>query len=330
MKQRLSFFLPIIFLLLLFVCCFFSIFYGVKSTNLTIITDIITQKNTNSFYYDVVLARIPRTIFGILAGAALGIAGTLMQIITKNPIADPSILGVNSGASFFVLCGISFLHIQNKNHFIWFAFLGGLCAAIFVFFIAGSSKMTPVKLALSGAATSTFLYSMTNIILFLNLQTMEMFRFWQIGSIGGASFSDIKTMLPYLLLGFLISFLLLPYIHILMLGDEHAVTLGVPVVFIRTSIILASVLLCSATTALAGPIGFIGLIVPHIVKKFCGANIYKLLPLSGILGACVLLFADTLGRILGRPSEMETGIITALIGGPIFILTICKQKGREQ
>ena len=172
----------------------------------------------------IVLARVPRTVFGVLAGAALGMSGLLMQSITRNPIADPSILGVNTGASLFVVCGIAFFHIQSGNQYIWLAFAGAALTAVLVYGLAsvGTGGATPIRLALAGAAASTALQSLVNTVMLPNTQVMDQFRFWQVGSISGASWEDIKLMSPYLAVGFVLAFFLVPSLNTLALGDDES------------------------------------------------------------------------------------------------------------
>ena len=318
-------------IVLLLICAFLSIACGVKSVGIQSIIGAFITNDASALEVNIVQARIPRTVFGILAGAALGISGLLMQSITRNPIADPSILGVNTGASLFVVCGIAFFHIQSGNQYIWLAFIGAALTAILVYGLAsvGTGGATPIRLALAGAAASTALQSLVNTIMLPNTQVMDQFRFWQVGSISGASWQDIRLISPYLVVGFLLAFFMVPSLNTLALGDDVATGLGVNVMMVRGLSALAAVLLCASVTALAGPISFIGLMVPHLICAFVGPDLKKIMPLSAICGACVLLISDVLGRILGRPGELESGIITALIGGPVFIVIIRKVKVRS-
>lgn len=318
------------FLALLF-CIFLSITLGEKSIRLADIRNALGNTEHPSFGVHVIQARIPRTIFGILAGAALSISGALMQAITRNPIADPSILGVNTGASLFVVCGISFWHITTGTQYIWLAFLGALVTSFLVFGIAsvGQGGAAPIKLALAGAAANIALQSIINTIMLPNAQVMEQFRFWQIGSIGGTDWKDIIIFLPYLLIGLVGSLALAPSLNTLLLGDEAASGLGLNVRKVRLLGALFGVLLCGSVTALAGPIGFLGLMIPHFIRLLLGADMRIVLPLSALAGSCLLLLADTAGRLLGSPGELETGIITALAGAPVFIMIVRKAKVRS-
>ena len=314
MKKHRFFLTGIISLSCLAFCVLASVACGAKSVGFQTVIRSLFHLGESSFDANVVQARIPRTVFGVLAGAALSISGALMQAITRNPIADPSILGVNTGASLFVVFGIAFLHINKGIQYIGLAFAGAALTAILVYGLAsiGHGGATPIKLALAGAAAST--------------AVMDQFRFWQTGSISGADWADIRLLLPCFVIGFFLSIFLAPSLNALALGDDAATGLGLNVPLIRASSALAGVLLCASTTALAGPIGFVGLMIPHLMRLLLGPDMRKILPLSAVGGACLLLFADVLGRILGRPGELESGIVTALIGAPVFIFIIRKAK----
>ena len=318
----------ILCLSLLSVIAMFSVSLGVKRIAFSKVMEVIFGNDLDSIEATIILQRIPRTVFGILAGGALGISGALMQSITRNPIADPSILGVNTGASLFVVAGIAFFNITAAYQYIWLAIIGAGLTAVFVYSVASMGKdgATPLKLALSGSAVSIVLGSLVSTIMLPNNRVMEAFRFWQVGSIGSATWENIALISPFLILGFIISMLISGYLNNLALGDEAATALGTNVVLTRSVGALASVLLCGAATALAGPIGFIGLIIPHIVRLVFGSEMSKMLPLSFIGSGILLLLSDILGRIIGSPGETEVGIVTAVLGAPIFIFAI--RKGR--
>ena len=321
--RRILFLIAIVSLLILTV--FASVAFGAKAVSINSIISAFLAKDSSSYEVSVVLARFPRTAFGLIAGAALAISGVLMQALTGNPIADPSILGVNTGASLFVVVGIAFLNIQTGFAYIWLAFIGATVTAVFVYGLSsiGGGGVTPIKLALAGAAASTALSSLTIAIMLPNNQVMDRFRFWQSGSIGGAGWNDISLLLPFLIIGFILSIYLSSSLNVLAMGDEVATGLGVHIGRVRILSAFAGVLLCASTTALAGPIGFIGLMVPHFVRMIFGNDLKWVIPVSAITGAVLLLFADVLGRMINSPGELEVGIVTAIMGAPIFIL-ICK------
>ena len=318
----------ILCLALLSIMAVFSISLGAKNIAFSKVVDVLLGNDPDSLEAAIILQRIPRTVFGILAGGALGISGALMQSITRNPIADPSILGVNTGASLFVVAGISFFNITVAYQYIWLGITGAGVTAVFVYSVASMGKdgATPLKLALSGSAVSIVLGSLVSTIMLPNNRVMEAFRFWQVGSIGSATWENIMLISPFLIVGFIISMFISGYLNNLALGDEAATALGTNVVMTRTIGALASVLLCGATTALAGPIGFVGLIIPHIIRLIFGSEMSKMLPLSFLGSALLMLISDVIGRIISLPGETEVGIVTAVLGAPVFILAI--RKGR--
>ena len=318
----------ILCLALLSIMVIFSISLGAKSIAFSKVADVLLGNDPDSLEAAIILQRIPRSVFGILAGGALGISGALMQSITRNPIADPSILGVNTGASLFVVVGIAFFNITVAYQYIWLAIIGAGVTAVFVYSVASMGKdgATPLKLALSGSAVSIVLGSLVSTIMLPNNRVMEAFRFWQVGSIGSATWENIMLISPFLIVGFIISMFISGYLNNLALGDEAATALGTNVVMTRTIGALSSVLLCGATTALAGPIGFVGLIIPHIIRLIFGSEMSKMLPLSFLGSAILMLVSDIIGRIISLPGETEVGIVTAVLGAPVFILAI--RKGR--
>ncbi len=320
--------ITIIGITLLLISVFLSITYGAKSVGLSDVWNAILGKNPDSYNVNVVQARLPRTFFGIIAGASLSISGVLMQSITRNPIADPSILGVNTGASLFIVFGISFFNIQSKLSYMGLAFIGALLTSLFVYRLAsmGYSGATPIKLAISGAAISTALSSLISIIVMPDSSVMTTYRFWQIGSIGGTSMDDIMLLLPFTILAIIVSFLLSGNLDTMLLSEETAKSLGLNIAGTRILAALCGVLLCACTTALAGPISFIGLMIPHLIRSSIGSTHKPLIILSGIYGGGILLISDVLGRILGAPGELESGIMTALIGAPVFVYIIRKAK----
>ncbi len=323
--------LPVLFigsLLLLSLCILASLAFGARSVSLTEVANALFAFNRTNLNELVVYERIPRTVFGIIAGAALGVSGAIMQAITRNPIADPSVLGVNTGASLFVVAGIAFFNIGSAGQYIWFALAGAAITSLFVYGIGsmGHGGATPIKLALAGAATSAALTSVVSAIILPRTEVMNSFRFWQAGSIGGATWEGILTVLPFIVVGLVVGLLISPSLDALALGDDVATGLGVRTGLIRLAGAFAGVLLCGATTALAGPIGFIGLMIPHIIRLLCGPNLRLIIPMSAIGGAILLTMSDVVGRLIGSPSELETGIVTAFIGAPILIIIAMRSK----
>lgn len=278
-----------------------------------------------------VALRIPRTLLALLAGGALGLAGAVMQGVTRNPLADPGILGVNMGASLAVVIGVAWFGMSSAYAYIWTAILGAACAAIFVYAIGslGRGGATPLKLALAGAATSVAFASMVIAIVLPRGDIAGGIHSWQIGGVGGATYDRILPVLPFLVVGFAISLLSARKLNSLALGDELAAGLGESVAMARAVASLGAILLCGGITAVCGPIGFLGLVVPHVCRLLIGVDYRWLLPLSALGGACLLLAADVLGRVVARPAEIDVGIVTALIGAPFFIWIVRRQRVRD-
>ncbi len=320
----------ILLMILLGICMIASLAFGSRVVGWTDILDGLFHPDAQSHEANVIRQRVVRTIFSLMCGAALGISGALMQSVTRNPIADPSILGVNTGASLFVVCGIAFFNISSANQYIWLAIAGAILTAIFVFGIGsmGSGGATPLKLVLAGAATSAILSSLVVAVMIPRTNVMDQFRFWQVGSVGAGNWDSISLFIPFLIVGILIAFIAAPALNALALGDDVATGLGVRTVTIRMAAAFGGVLLCGAATALAGPIGFIGLLATHLIRLVIGADLRYVIPLSALSGAIILTISDVLGRLLGSPGELEVGIVTAFVGAPILILITMKAKMR--
>ena len=278
----------------------------------------------------VVAVRVPRTLLAALAGAALGLSGAVMQGVTRSPLADPGILGVNAGAAMAVVIGIAWFGMEALPAYLWTAILGAGLAAGLVYAVGslGRGGATPLKLALAGAATSIAVTSLTLAIILPRNDITGSVRSWQIGGVGGATGEAILAMLPFLVAGFVLSLLSARSLNMLALGDETAAALGVAVGPSRFLAAAGAVLLCGATTAICGPIGFVGLVVPHLCRLVLGVDHRWLLPASALTGAALLIFSDVLGRIIARPAELDVGIVTAFVGAPAFIWIVRRRRLR--
>lgn len=318
-------------LVLLGICVVASLVLGSRSVGFDELIAGLFHPDIDSYGANVVRQRIARTVFSLFCGAALGVSGALMQAVTRNPIADPSILGVNTGASLFVVCGIAFLNISTANQYIWLAIVGAMITAIFVYGIGsmGRGGATPLKLVLAGAATSAALSSFVSAIIIPRSYVMDQFRFWQVGSVGSGNWSSITTFLPFLIVGLVIGILAASALNALALGDEVATGLGVRTGTLRLIAALAGVLLCGATTALAGPIGFVGLLATHIIRLILGPDLRYVIPMAALSGAIILTISDVFGRLVGSPGELEVGVVTAFIGAPLLIIIAMKAKVRS-
>lgn len=278
-----------------------------------------------------VAGRVPRTLLAMLAGAALAISGVALQGVTRNPLADPQILGLNSGASLAVVIGIVFFNMTSTVAYIWVAMLGSAITALFVYSVGslGRGGATPLKLALAGAATGVALSSLVSAVLLPRAAALDVFRFWQIGGVGGATFPKLTLVIPFLLVGLAIVWLSSRGLNSLSLGDELAAGLGENVVRSRLVAAAGGVVLCAAATAVCGPIGFVGLVVPHACRLLVGVDHRWLVPFSGIVGALLLTVADILGRVVARPEQIDVGIVTAILGAPFFIWIVRRQRVRD-
>jgi len=264
----------------------------------------------------------------VVVGAALGLAGTVAQGATRNPIADPGILGVNVGAALFVVLGISLAGASSLSGYVWFAFAGAAIATVVVYSVAsvGREGATPVKLALVGSAVAAACGSLITAIVLTDTAALNTIRFWQVGAIAGRGYDVFWQMLPTLLLGIALALVLGRQLNGLALGDDVARGLGQRVGLTRTLGAAAIVLLCGSATAAAGPIVFVGLAVPHIVRAFVGTDYRRILLGSLVLGPVILLACDIIGRTIVQPGELEVGIVTAVVGAPFFIALVRRRR----
>ena len=277
-----------------------------------------------------VAVRMPRTALAVLAGAALGLAGAVMQGISRNPLADPGILGVNAGAALFVVVGIAWFDISGAQSFLWLGIAGAGVTAVFVYLIgsAGQGGATPLKLTLAGTATSVAVSAFIIAVVLPRNDIAGSVQSWQVGGIGGASFETILPALPFALVGLALSLASARVLNALALGEELATGLGQSVALGRVMAAAGAVILCGTATALCGPIGFVGLVVPHLCRMIAGVDYKLVLPLSALAGASMLGLSDVLGRVIARPNELDVGIVTAFVGAPFFIWTVRRQRMR--
>jgi iron complex transport system permease protein len=265
--------------------------------------------------------RVPRTIIGLLAGAALGLSGAVLQGVTRNPLADPGIMGVNAGAAAAVVAAITFLGVHGVATYIWFAFAGAAFATVLVYAIGsiGRDGATPVKLALAGAAVTAGLTSFVSGMVMTNDVTLNELRFWQVGSLAGRYAPVVTGVAPFVIVGCLAALLCGRWLNALALGEDTARSLGVRVGRTRLAMFAVVAVLCGAATAACGPIVFVGLAVPHLARLVCGPDYRWILPYSLVLGPLVLLCADVLGRVLAGDGELQVGVMLGVLGAPFFI-----------
>ncbi|WP_443075819.1 FecCD family ABC transporter permease [Streptomyces sp. TRM 70351] len=270
--------------------------------------------------------RLPRTLLGLLAGLALGLAGGVMQALTRNPLADPGLLGINAGASAAVVSAIAFLGVTAYTGYVWFAFLGAAAVSVLVYTVGGGRGATPARLALAGAALNAALYSYVNAAMILDAASLERMRFWTVGSLASARADVVVQLAPFAVGGALLALGLARPLNAMAMGDDSARALGARPARVRAGAITAVTLLCGAATAACGPIVFVGLIVPHLVRALTGPDLRWLLPYCAVLAPVLLLGADVLGRVVARPGELQVGIVTAVLGGPVFLYFVRRRR----
>ncbi|MGV9557937.1 FecCD family ABC transporter permease [Streptomyces sp. NPDC003401] len=278
-------------------------------------------------YGDVVVGeRVSRTVLGLLVGAALGLSGTVLQALTRNPLADPGLLGINAGASAAVVTAITYFGVTSVSGYVWFAFLGAATVGALVWFLGGSRGATPVRLALAGTALSAALFGYVQAVMIMDKVALARMRFWTVGSLTSATNDTIWRVLPFLAVGTLLSFALARPLNAMAMGDDTARALGAHLNRTRALSMLAATVLCGAATAACGPIVFVGLMVPHVVRSFTGPDLRWIMPYAAVLSPVLLLGSDVIGRVVARPSEVQVGIVTALIGGPVFIHLVRRRR----
>ncbi|AWB93892.1 FecCD family ABC transporter permease [Aeromicrobium chenweiae] len=307
------------------VVCFFSITLGSRGVGLATIWRAFTDYDPSSASETVIREmRVPRTLIGLFAGAALGLSGVILQGVTRNPLADPGIMGINAGAAAFIVFGIMVLGTQDVSTYVWFAFAGAGLATVTVYGIAslGREGATPVKLALAGAAVTAVLTSVTSAIVMTNVEALNELRFWQVGSLAGRYFPVFWQTVPFLLVGLLVALGTGRALNGLALGEDLALALGQRVRLTRVVMFATVAVLCGAATAACGPIVFIGLVVPHVARLLCGPDYRWILPYTLLLTPTVLLLADILGRVAVAPGELQVGVVLGVLGAPAFIALV--------
>ena len=268
--------------------------------------------------------RVPRTIIGMLAGAGFAVAGALTQGVTRNPLGAPGILGTNAGAAFAVVTAIYSAGITTPAGYVWFAFAGALGATVLVYLVAsaGASEPTPVKLALAGAIVSALLGSWTAALLLLDLETLDQARFWLAGSISGRGTEEVELLLPVIAVALVVALSMGRQVNALSLGEEVATGLGQRTALVRAIAGLCVVALAGSAVAMAGPVAFVGLAVPHIVRSVVGPDYRWIILYSALLGPCMLLGADVVGRLIASPAELQVDIVSAAVGAPFLIYLV--------
>ena len=314
----------------LLAACVTSIVLGSRDVGWADIWAGVTGE-TDGFAQAAVAKRVPRTALAAAAGSALAVSGLVLQGITRNPLADPGILGINIGASLAIATGIAWFGLSTATGYIWVAILGAALTSVFVWVVGslGRGGSTPLKLTLAGAATTAALTSFVTAVVLPRPDISENVVSWQIGGVGGATDDKLWQVAPFLLVGGLICAWCARGLNMLGLGDELAAGLGERVARTRLLAALGAVVLAGATTAITGPIIFLGLVVPHFCRLLVGVDHRWLLPFTAVGGATLLVVSDVVGRVVAPPSEVDVGMITALVGAPVFIAVARRGKVRE-
>lgn len=308
-----------IILFILSICA--SILLGYTNTTWKMAIDAYTNFNGSNEHIIIQTTRVPRALIAAAVGSSLAIAGAIMQALSKNPLASPGIMGVNAGAGFFVVLTVTFFASASLNQLTWSAFLGAAVAAITVYFLGsvGREGLTPMKLTLAGAAMAAFFSSFTQGLLVVNEKALEEVLFWLAGSVQGRDLEILQSVLPYLVIAWIGSLLLANSINVLSMGEDVAKGLGQRTVLIKLLSAVVVVLLAGGAVAIAGPIGFIGIVIPHLARSIVGIDHRWVIPFCGLLGGILLLLADVGARYVIMPEEVPVGVMTAIIGTPFFI-----------
>lgn len=306
-------------LLLLFICA--SIVYGYTDTTWKMAWEAFQHNNGSNEHLVIETVRLPRALIAAAVGSSLAIAGVLLQTLTKNPLASPEIFGINSGAGFAVVIGVTLFSIGNLQAFAWAAFIGATAAVVGIYSIGsiGREGLTPMKLTLAGAALTFMFSSFTQGFLVINEAALEQVLFWLAGSVQGRDLEILTALLPYLLIGWAGSFFIATKMNVLSMGDDVAKGLGLNIILLKIIVAAIIILLSGSSVAIAGPIGFIGIVVPHVSRAIAGIDHRWIIPFSGLLGGILLLAADILARYIIMPEEVPVGVMTAIIGTPFFI-----------
>lgn len=306
-----------------------SIAFGVTDIPLSTVWESLTHFNGGNEHLVILTTRIPRALIAASVGACLAVAGAVMQVMTRNPIASPSTLGVNSGAAFFIMLASAWLGVSGMHAFTWVALIGAALSGGIVFLLGsiGRDGMSPVKITLAGASMSAFFASLTQGLMLTDGKMFDQILVWLVGSVAGREMSQLQAVWPYMLAGMIISLLLSRHLNVLAMGDDVAQGLGQSTAYIKLFGALAVILLAGGSVAVAGPIAFVGIIIPHIVRYLVGTDFRWILPYCAVLGAILLVAADLGSRYIAMPKEVPVGVMTAVIGVPFFVYIA--RKGRR-
>lgn len=326
-RKRALLFLFCLAVAALFIGFITSLKWGQAHTSWQTLWEALTWQGTDKAHLYIQTLRLPRTLTAILVGVQLALAGLLTQLLTRNPLASPHILGIHAGASFAVVIALITFSGFSLAYSVFFGFAGAAFGAFLVWLLAGTQQKQHVQLTLAGIAVSVLLASLTEGLTILNQHSTDSMLFWLVGSVDHASWLEVRTILPFTVAGAVVFMLMIPSIKLLAMDDAVAVGLGQRVAVVKTVCMLMVIVLAGSAVALCGPIGFVGLIVPHIARALVGGRLLLLVPMTALLGGCLLLYADFISRFIAFPYESPVGIVTAAIGGPFFIYLARKKRG---
>ena len=318
----------LVVLALLAIVTVLSVMVGSRDLPLSTVWDALTGADTGRDAQVVTILRIPRTVMGLLVGAALGVAGALIQAVTRNPLADPGILGVNAGSAFAVAMGVGLLGVTAPSGYVWFAFGGALVTTVVVYLIGsiGRGSVSPAQLTLAGVALGAVLSGITSALLLADQETFSVIRAWEAGSFADRGGEVISATAPFLVVGLVIALALGPALNAVALGDDLAHALGAKVLRTRVLSLLAITLLAGSATAMAGPVAFVGLMIPHIARWIVGPDQRWIIAYSVLLAPVLTVAADVLGRVILPTGEMQVGIVTAFLGAPVLVLLVRRER----
>ncbi|MFB7761116.1 FecCD family ABC transporter permease [Streptomyces xiamenensis] len=304
-----------------------SVTFGSRPTSFGDVLDVLSG-TADPFVTTVVESRYPRTVLGILAGLCLAVGGTLMQGLTRNPLADPGLLGINAGAAASLVAATAVLGSPGSTGTVWWALAGALAAGVLVQGIGSAGGGSGVvRLVLAGAVVSAVLYAFIQAVTLSLPEVFDSYRYWVVGALGGRDFEIFRSVLPFAAAGFVLALLLGPGLNSLALGDEAAISLGANPLLIRTGALIAATVLSASATAAVGPIAFVGLAVPHIVRALVGIDFRWQIAMAAVTGPALLLAADVVGRVIMRPQELMVGVVTAFVGAPVLLYAVRRMKG---
>lgn len=304
-----------------------SVLVGTKAIPLHVVWEALFEQSTDPDRFTVQDLRVPRTVVGLVVGIALGVSGALVQALTRNPLADPGILGINAGAAFAVAIGVSVFGVTRVQGYLWLAFAGALVVMAAVLMIGATRQArSPVVLVLAGVSIGAVLNGMVRGLTLLDPQAFDQLRSWEAGSIAGRPLSVVWPVLPFVAGALVLALAMGRSLNAIALGDERAATQGVRVTRTRVLAVAAITVLAGGATAIAGPIAFVGLMIPHVARWITGPDHRWIVAYSALLAPSLLLVSDVLGRVVMMPSEIPVGVVTAFVGAPVLIVLVRRRR----